>query len=717
MTAAPAAPTAAAPAPPAPAAAGPASAEIKPAPGAAESAGARIDPRIKLERPPQADAKPQPGVVLRFENADIQDIVQAVLGDILHVNYMMDPSIQAKVTLQSLGDISAADVYNLLESVLSLHGIAIVRDGKLYKVMRDAQANRDAIGVAAGEGSPVVQIVPLRFVQASALIGTVKAMLGPAALVVNDPTNRYLIVVDRAQNVSKLLELVGTLDVDYLARVSVKIVELRNGDAAQLAKEMESLFRTSGMFNVPGTEGNKVYFLPLPRMNAILVAAVNETVLAAAEKWLRTLDEDPKNGLATQVHVYPVANSTALHLANLLRQVYGGAASSAPTTPTAPTSTLGASATPSAPTSGLLNQPTQVVLRGGQGGAVDGNVQIIADETTNSLVIRASQNDYRQIRQILERIDTIPRQVLIQVMVAEVGLSKSLQYGVEWWLRNLKLKGNQPSRAAATFDSGLVAPVTVSSTNQTTVINPLISAPAGGIAGGLNYMIFNAAGDITGLFNLLATNTDVNILSAPHIMASDGKIARIEVGSEEPVVTQTVSAPITTTGATTSFSTSNSVSYRTTGILMEVKPTITSQGRVSLSLSQEVSALGANVSVGGSTYPSFTKRKISTDVVIEEGKTLVVAGLIQDNGNNSSQGLPGLKDIPIFGALFGTQNKASDKTELLIAITPYIVNNKEEGDRVSSNLRDSLQELKRQMATRSTVKGSPERFFQAGGKE
>jgi len=642
-------------------------------------AGVSSSAAVKVQRPPQADAKPVPGVVLRFENADIQDIVQSVLGDILHVNYMMDPSIQARVTLQSTGDISAADVYNILESVLALHGISIVRDGKIYKVIRDAQANRDAAGVAAGENSPVVQVVPLRFVQASGLVGAMRTVLGAQALIVNDPTNHYLIAVDRAQNIAKMLDLIKILDVDYLAKVRIKLVAVVNEDATQLAKELEALFRTSGLYNLPGTDGNKVYFLPVTRMNSILVAATNEDVLAAAEKWLHTLDEEPKNGLSSRVHIYPVMNATASHLADLLRQVYGGAAA----TPSAP-----AARAPGAPASA----PTQVVLRGTQGGSLDGNVQIIVDENTNSLVIRSSPQDYQQIRMILARIDSVAKQVLIQVMVAEVGLSENLQFGVEWWLKNLNFRaGNTNSNAQASLTTGLVAPTG----------NPLTSGTGGA---GLNYLIFNSAGDLTGLFNLLASNTDVNILSAPHILASDGKTAKIEVGSEEPVVTQTTTTPLSTTGITTS----NSVQYRPTGILMEVKPSITASGRVSLSLVQEVSARGADVTVGGSTYPSFSKRKVSTEVTIEEGKSLIVAGLIQDRGDFNNQGLPGLKDIPIFGGLFGTQKRTSAKTELLIAITPFIVRNSEEGERITANFRDSLAGLKKQMGAQTIMKGSLE---------
>jgi general secretion pathway protein D len=618
---------------------------------------------VKVRKPAQLNEAPLAGTTLRFENAEIYEVIQVVLGDILHLNYLVDPSVQGKITLHTQEMISTADVFGILESVLRLHNVSIVREGKLYKVLRDASATRDAIGFeAAGENSPLIQVVPLKFVQASALVNVLRNFVGPQGAITNDATNRYLVVADRASNIVKLLGMIASLDVDYLQHIRVRIVQITKGDAAELAREMDALFRSSGLFNWPGTDGNKVFFMPVARMNAILVAAANDALLAAAEKWIRTLDDEPKDGVGASIHVYSIANSNALHIANILRQIYGGA-----------------------PISSAAGDPTRVVVRGAvppaaatgattAGTGLSGSVQIIPDEATNVLVIKASPQDYLQIKRVIERIDTIPRQVMIQVMVAEVTLTEQLQYGVEWWLKN--------RTASAGLDAGLVAPAG----------NPVTSVPAGGVIGGLNFLLFNKAGDITGLFNLLATNTDVNILSAPHVLASDGKVAKIEVGSEEPVVTQTVSAPTTTAGGT--LSTSNSVQYRPTGILLEVKPSINASGLVTLTVTQEVSARGGDVGVGGSVYPSFTKRKVSTEVTLEEGRTLMIAGLIQDKGNKTSQGLPSLKDIPLIGVLFGTKNRVSDKTELMMTITPYIVRNKDEGEQLTQSFQDSVAKLK-----------------------
>lgn len=645
-------------------------------------------------------AAPVSGISLKFDNADIYEVIQAVLGDILGVDYVIDPALQGKVTLKSLGAVSQADIYNVLEAALSLNQISIVREGRVYRVMRDANAVREHLAAdAQGPHSPVIQVIPVRFVQASQLVNTLRNFIGPQAAMTNDPTNHYLIVADRASNVAKIVDMVKVLDVDYFKQVRIKLVPLQRADAVDLAKDMEALFKTSGLFNWTGTDAAKAFFQPVARMNAILVAASNDAVLEAAEKWIGSLDAAPVNALSDSVHVYPLANNNAEHVANILRQIFGGAPSTSQaggqgqaigSSSLATQSPQGAPAGAAQANVAKTAEPSRTIVKGSvpgaAGGALSGaglagSVVVIADEATNTLVIRAGTQDYQQIKKVIERIDTVPRQVLVQVMVAEISLNDTLQYGVEWYLRSKLSVDGKSWLAKAALDSGLTAPS-----------GNMISGAVGAAASGLNYSVLNGAGDVVGLLNLLGQTTDVNVLSSPHVLASDGKTARIEVGNDEPVVTGTVSSPTSVTGGLT---TSNSVQYRPTGILLEVRPVINDSGMVTLTISQEVSVRGAkNVQVGGSEYPSFSKRKVTTDVSLEEGTTLIIGGLIQDKGNNGTLGLPLLKDIPLVGGLFGTTTKGREKTELMITVTPYVVRNKAEGNRITQAFNESLRDLK-----------------------
>jgi general secretion pathway protein D len=681
-----------------------------PMPGAAAGTPAGGNPGAVLSN------TPNPGVTLKFDNADIYEVIQVVLGEVLKLDYVIDPTVQGRVTLKSTGAISMADIYSTLETALAASNISIVRQGKLYKVLRDTNAVRDAgLGPGVGAASSVMQIIPLQFVQANQLANTLRGFVGPQAAITNDPSNRYLVVVDRAANVEKIVEMVKTLDSDYVSQVQIRLFPLAHSEAADVAKELDALFKTSGIFNRPGTDATKTYFLPVARMNAVMVAAANPSLLATAEQWIKTLDAEPRNGLGSFVHVYPVSNGNAANLASLVTQIFGGSA------PAQNNANAGASALPSASgtafgsatgatgsntglagaAAGSTNNQSnssaaRTIERGntpsqgttGTATGLGGSVQVIADTETNTLVVRASPQDYQQVRKVLERLDSSPRQVLVQVMVAEVTLTDALQYGVEWWIKSALSTGGKSWPGFVGLDAA-IAPSDAIKTAAATVIKPAVT----GANSGLNYAVFGSAGQVIGLLNVLGKDTDVNVLSTPHVLASDGKIAKIEVGREVPVITQTVSQP--SSGLITGgFSTSNSVQYRPTGILLEVKPSITSTGRVTLSISQEVSSLGNPVTAGNVEYPSFQKRKVTTDATIEDGKTIMLAGLIENRNEVNINGIPLLKDIPVVGGLFGSTSKSKTKTELLITITPYIVNNREEADRLAGTFQESLQKLR-----------------------
>lgn len=712
-----AAPATVAPSPTAPALAAPATPpaapRAMPAPGAAAPAAtpAGSNPGVVLSN------TPNPGVTLKFDNADIYEVIQVVLGEVLKLDYVIDPTVQGRVTLKSTGAISMADIYSTLETALAASNISIVRQGKLYKVLRDTNAVRDVgLGPGVGAASSVMQIIPVQFVQANQLANTLRGFVGPQAAITNDPSNRYLIVVDKAANVEKIVDMVKTLDSDYVSQVQIRLFPLAHSEAADVAKELDALFKTSGIFNKPGTDATKTFFLPVARMNAVMVAAANPALIQTAEQWIKTLDAEPRNGLGSFVHVYPVANGNAANLASLVTQIFGG---SAPAQGNANTGAAGLpSATGTAFGSGTGATGTNTGLAGAAAGTnnqnnnssaartiergnvpsqgttgtapgLGGSVQVIADTETNTLIVRASPQDYQQVRKVLERLDASPRQVLVQVMVAEVALTDGLKYGVEWWIKSALSTGGKSWPGFIGLDS-TIAPADAIKTAAATTISPSVT----GTNSGLNYAVFGSAGQVLGLLNVLGQDTNVNVLSTPHVLASDGKVAKIEVGDEVPVVTQTVSTPSNSLISSNQFSTSNSVQYRPTGILLEVKPSITSTGRISLSISQEVSSIGGNVKAGGTEYPSFQKRKVTTDATIEDGKTIMIAGLIEQKDTGDVYGVPVLKDIPVVGALFGSTNKTRKKTELLISITPYIVTNREEADRLAGTFQESLQKLR-----------------------
>lgn len=646
-------------------------------------------------------------VALRFDNADIYDVIQVVLGEILGVDYSVDPGVQGKVTLRSTNAVSNADVLGVLQVALANVGVSVVKTGTAYKVVRDLNLAREPLP-AKGDTpfAPVMRVIPLNFVQAAQVAATLKPFASANGVLIPDPTNKYLIVADRAAAVDRLEALVETLDNELLRNINVRLFRPANADTAEIAKEMEALFKTSGLFNQPNSEAVKVFFLPIQRLGSVLVASGSETAIQTAEKWFSILDAVPLKDADAMVHVYPVANSTAAHLSNIIQQIFvgtGGAQSGSATAQrqlpgltgasatTAPSASASAASTSglgggtnnagnNATSSGTISRGNVPQASAGQiasQAGLAGTVSIIPDEITNTIIVRASAEDFARIKKVLAKIDTLPKQVLIQVVVAEVVLNDTLQYGVEWWLNSM-LSNNGRGWAGKVGLDGILK-----GSNTPGVVS--------GTGSGFNYAVLNGTSQVIGLLNILGKDTNVNLLSAPHVMAADGKVAKIEVGNDEPVITQTVqSAASTLTG----LSTSNSVQYRPTGLILEVKPTISANGVVSMSISQEVSSRIGSVLAGGSEYPSFSKRRVTTDVSVEEGKSLLIAGLIEDKGDDQSVGLPGVKEIPVFGALFGSTKKVKTKTELLITITPHVVSNSADADRVARNFNGALSELK-----------------------
>ena len=645
------------------------------------------------------------GISLRFDNADIYDVVQVVLGEILGVDYTIDPAIQGKVTLRSTNTVQNSDVLGVLQTALANLGVSVLKAGNSYKIVRDTNLAREPLPVKGDSPqSPVMRVIPLQFVQAAQVAATLKPFASAGGTLVPDPTNKYLIVADRAAVVDRLVAIVETLDNELLRNINVRLLRPANADPLEIAKELEALFKTSGLLNQPNSDAVKAFFLPIVRLGAVLVASNSEVAILTAEKWFSVLDAAPLNAADASVHVYPVANGTAAHLASLMQQIFlgtggaqGGASTSnrpigstSPSTPsaTSPTPATGLGGANNAAAgqqggSGLIsrgNVPQASASQIGSQAGLAGLVSIIPDEVTNSIIIRASVEDFARIKKVLAKIDTLPKQVLIQVVVAEVVLNDTLQYGVEWWL-NSQLSNNGRTWAAKAGLDGILkgssTPGTVSGTGT-----------------GFNYAVLKGSSQVIGLLNLLGKDTNVNLLSAPHVMAADGRVAKIEVGNDEPVVTQTVQAA---TSTLTGLSTSNSVQYRPTGLILEVKPTISANGVVSMAISQEVSSRIGSVLVGGSEYPSFSKRRVTTDVSVEEGRSLLIAGLIEDKGDDQSVGIPGVKDVPFFGALFGSTKKMKTKTELLITITPHIVSSAADADRVALNFSGALSELKNVM--------------------
>jgi general secretion pathway protein D len=326
-------------------------------------------------------------------------------------------------------------------------------------------------------------------------------------------------------------------------------------------------------------------------------------------------------------------------------------------------------------------------------------VRIVADEVTNSLVILATKRDYQLIVDVLKRIDVVPRQVVLEVMIAEVVLNKDLQFGVSYAIAEGKLSGLSNATATVTGTAAQGEGGTTTGGTATVTGTPdIISRVGSGLGGGLlgNALRFPASGgfalvsptDNFAIFiNALQTLTDVKMLSAPHIIAADNREAHILVGQSIPILTSSSQSTVSLNAQLV-----NQVQYRDTGKILTVLPQVNSQGLVNLQIRQEVSAVLAT-SFGNTGSPSFSTREAETTVVVQDGEGVLIGGIIDDAITHTRSGLPYLMDIPFLGQAFRSDTDTIERTELLITITPWVIRSKDEARRVTDDYTDRIQGL------------------------
>ncbi len=307
---------------------------------------------------------------------------------------------------------------------------------------------------------------------------------------------------------------------------------------------------------------------------------------------------------------------------------------------------------------------------------------IVTDEATNAIIVRSNSQDYAKIRETIQRLDIIPRQVLIEVFIGEVGLSGDTQFGVEWALlqNNDKLGGYKgSSKSGQNFGAGLDA-----------ALDPTAAASVG-----FTYLF--QSDRLQAFLIAQASNNKLNILSTPNIIASDNKEARIEVGEEVPIVTSEY-VPLDTYGtgtATNSFnSTSRSIEYRNTGIILEVTPRINEKGLVAMDISQEVSK-AQPITASGIQSPTITNRLAETSVVVQDGKTVVIGGIINNEGTSTQSGIPYLSKIPLLGYLFSYTTDGTSKRELIIMLTPHVIKDIGEAGAITEEYKSKMTEIRR----------------------
>jgi general secretion pathway protein D len=659
------------------------------------------------------------GTSLNLEGADIRQVAHVILGDVLKVNYVVDPRVQGSITLRTSSPVPKDALVATLDTALRMNGAALVHDPRdnLYKIVPLAVAIRGSVApevAGASTSLPAgfsIVVVPLKFMGAAEMAKILQPLTPDGGIIRVDPVRNLLILAGSQGELRHMLDTVDMFDVDWMAGMSVGIYKLANMDVKSAEPAVDKLFGPKADSPLAGL----VRVIPLEQLNAFMVVTAQPAYLDKAKTWIHRIDQAGYGG--TQLFVYPVKNGDAVQLAKVLSAIYskGGAAQSseasvapglsgtslasspsatAATTGTSTTSLfggMGGTSSPTSTTAGLgsgLSLPTTQQTQATQGGIVsggdqsvtlksEGGVKIIADKDNNSLLILATSQEFEKIEAALRKLDTSPRQVLIQVTIAQITLNNSLQYGLEWFFSN----------NGGTVNGQLV-------TNLGTSGGSIPSTPTS-LSNGFSIYKLGSAGDIRALFSALEQDSDLKILSTPQLMVTDNQTAQIQIGDQVPTLGNTQT---TTTGIITS------VNYISTGVQLTVTPRINAGGLVSMDISQAVST-PSTTTTSGINSPTVSQRSIVTHVAVQSGKTLVLGGLMQDQDGGGNTGLPYLSRVPVLGALFGAQSKTKVRNELVVLITPRVINNPEEASDITREYRERVHDLKEEI--RSVAK-SPE---------
>ena len=598
---------------------------------------------------------------ITLDNMDIYPVLDYILGEILQLSYVVDPAIKGTISVRIQGNYTKSELLNLFNSILQIHGLAITSgDNGLYKVVRKANSAKagtqvSKAGTHALKPGDVIQAFQLTYISAQTTSASIRTFLSPGALVVPVPTTNSLIIVDTQENLRKAAKILKLMDADCFKDVQWKLFSLEHIDVADLHGDLEKIFKSQGIYNRPGLDQGGLELIPLKTLNAILVLTRWPNILDTMEFWIKELDQG-QSEKGAKVNVYFVQNGSAKEIADILKQLYGGKKSTKSNKRVLVK---------------RAKQTKQTVT-----GELSGEVEIIPDEINNAIVIKASPKDYEIISSVLKKLDIVPRQVLIDVLIFEVTLNKNLEYGVEWLFKQKKIGHHGSYHSNIVFESAK---------------NTADNAGLGEFPKGFSFSLFDGSGGLRALVSALAEDTSINVLSAPNILAVDNRESTIEVGEDVP----TKAGTTTTTGGNVT----ENIQYRKTGILLKVKPRINDSGLVRLDVTQEVSQR-SNHTVKGISSPIFSTRRATTSLVAKDGQTIVLGGLIKNQRDKTKTGIPLLKDIPGLGNLFSTTGATNEKTELLFVITPHVIQTRAEADFLTREFAEKVKGLKEQLKLR-----------------
>ncbi len=605
------------------------------------------------------------GIKLQYSDVDLYDFIDIIAG-VLGINYIIDPSVQGKVNINMVKPVPKQALMDIFVDILRINNATVLKSGDIYHIIplqasqtypssiEKVNVNTEMLG-----SELTTAIIPIQFVDSESMSKLLDEFKTPKASIINVKAFNILIVTDFKDNIRKLLDIIKILDTEYFKINKIELIPVKYNKASDVTKDLQTVFFAAGK------EG-AVKFVPIDRMNSILCLCHSEMAFKKVLEWVNKLDKPSDRG--TQTFVYKVENTTAANIAQILEQLYsdmgaqtsyvGAGNQEGINTGMSTSNPPGGGQTIAPRVKGTIPRSTGVPITG-----LSGNVKIITDDLNNCLIIQGTQADYDFLLKTIKKLDVLPRQVLLEVKVLRVDLTGSLSAGFSSWL---EARSNQfPATQGSYTFGGQNAGLTISTVR-----------------------IFGIGGskEVKAVLHALETESKVEIMESPSILVLDGHEANINVGKEIPIATSTFTNPyLSGNGGTNGGEyniTNTQIQYRATGVNLSVSPRISASGIVTLEIAEEVSSPG-NKDEGLAGSPPINRSMIETTMVVKDGNSIIIGGIISQTNEKSRSSVPLLGRIPILGWLFSSNSRSKSRTEMLVILTPYVINTIEEAKEVS----------------------------------
>lgn len=582
-------------------------------------------------------------VSLNYEQADLRLVLEE-LARALDITVVIDPSIDNVVSIRTANGqpLQTADIWPLMQLLVRDAGVVLERVGNVYNVRRSQSGlpsnivTQSTIGQNAS--ARMMQVTPLTYISAEAAIEALTPLLEPEGSVRKLTNNDTLAITGSEFQLLRINQLLQLIDADPFTNQGIRLYQLTNASATEVATELTEILQLiegpSPAYQVKGIE----------RINALLITAPATRGFEEIIRWVRILDADSQEQ-AEQLFHYQVKNLNAVGLAETLTDVFAlddDERANNRFINQNPTQQGDSQNPDQGELVAVQVAPNATAFTTMSAVSANLNVKIVADESTNSLLIRSTARDYRQLLTTINQLDVVPLQVMINAVIAQITLTEATKFGVDW------------SRVAA--DSA----VNRISTSTSTSFLPAVDL------GGLLFSktFIDGAAQIDATLEAIATDNDVRLLARPSLTVTNNQEGEITIGSQVPVEQgQTI--------GTGGVATTN-IQYRDTGIVLTITPQINKDGIVNLVIRQELSSVDNGAS-GVQGNPVFNNQEINTTVVVRNGENVVLGGLIQTDNENLNNGVPGLNRVPVLGRLFSYQQNNQERKELFIVLRPEII--------------------------------------------